>query len=85
MRISVECDSVGAMFSHDIDRLLDTLTSLKWKTINQIIVDAIKTQFTSHLDDFKNLFLRLNTVNDVLNFWIKILNSEAETFKSELC
>src|SRR5690554_4335338 len=55
---------------------------LQRKPINQVKINRVITDFTGIVGDLLHLLKRLNPVDNLLNFRIKVLNSKAHSVKS---
>lgn len=82
-RETIERDPIGAEFHGELSGFHKFLGVLFRKPVNQVVVHRLKADLAREFGDPPSDFRRLNTVHYALNFWIEVLDAEADPAKSE--
>src|SRR5207302_11390316 len=75
--------AVGPQDEHIFDKASEPIGRLVRQSVNQIDVDALKTQPARSGDQFRSHLQRLDTLDRTLHLRIEILNAHAQAIKAE--
>jgi len=81
--VAEKSDAIGSEFQDLIHGVREAVGRLIGQAIDQVDVDAVKTEIASGEEQVARHFERLNTVDGFLHVGVKILDAHAEAVEAE--
>src|SRR4029077_4311332 len=81
--IAEQRHAIRGQLQNLLDRVGESLRSLKGQAINQVHIDAVEAQLASGKEQIAGQFKRLNAVNGLLHVGMEVLDSHAQAIESQ--